>query len=485
MLFTLKPIQYKLVKSFDDHHMSCQSFSERKQLLSNSNKQVFFHRYIGVEGTNEQYIEKIKTLHKGLAIHDTYLYLGKGLPKLTDVKFVQTAKADIDIYLENRSLYTKDIGKLNSSKLGLALDDQSYEWTRKRLLHQLFNQYENQGGQNLKNFAVKILYWLKVHHDVLNRNPVGIIKKVLFIGPIKSHEFYYLILLNRMGCDVLYLNPEMDVTIKGLDLDQFSSVVKYPNVSDDISFDLETPEDIRNAESRRLAIIEQVEVERSQAMEKSQVNTTRAVSRPSLSSRDIIKPAKHNNTSNKELSYEELATFAESVVMIKVYDQNGQVVGGGSGVVINREGLIVTNFHVLANGYRYGVMFENDDDEYLVDQIIKYHTDFDLAIFKVNRITKPIQLSFKPLVRGQKIFSIGSPMGLFNTISEGIVSGFRRFQNVDMIQITAPISPGSSGGALLDMYGNLVGITTAGIEGQNLNLTVKSEYIKMIAGNFL
>lgn len=63
-------------------------------------------------------------------------------------------------------------------------------------------------------------------------------------------------------------------------------------------------------------------------------------------------------------------------------------------------------------------------------------------------------------------------MGLFNTTSEGIVPGFKELNFVEMLQTTAPISLGSSGGALTDIYGNLAGITTTSYHGQNLNLTV-------------
>lgn len=81
-------------------------------------------------------------------------------------------------------------------------------------------------------------------------------------------------------------------------------------------------------------------------------------------------------------------------------------------------------------------------------------------------------------MRGQRVVAIGSPLGLFNSVSDGIISGFRKIRDVDMIQFTAPISNGSSGGAVLNMYGEVVGISTAGIDaGQNLNLAVSYEDI--------
>ena len=81
--------------------------------------------------------------------------------------------------------------------------------------------------------------------------------------------------------------------------------------------------------------------------------------------------------------------------------------------------------------------------------------------------------------------AIGSPLGLMNTISDGIVAGFRNFKDEKFIQITAPISPGSSGGALLDRYGYLVGITSAGyLEGQNLNLAVPSSQLMLLINRY-
>lgn len=74
---------------------------------------------------------------------------------------------------------------------------------------------------------------------------------------------------------------------------------------------------------------------------------------------------------------------------------------------------------------------------------------------------------------------------MFNSVSDGIISGFRKIDMVDMIQFTAPISHGSSGGAVLNMQGEVIGISTAGIdEGQNINLAVNYEDIRMFVMGF-
>ena len=122
------------------------------------------------------------------------------------------------------------------------------------------------------------------------------------------------------------------------------------------------------------------------------------------------------------------------------------------------------------------------------DEVIKYNTSLDLAVIRIRKILKPLSVyrGKKKLVRGQKVVAIGSPLGLFNSVSDGIISGFRTIQDNDMIQFTAPISPGSSGGAVLNMYGEVIGISTAGFDsGQNINLAVSYEDILVFANGFM
>ncbi|MBR4224328.1 MAG: trypsin-like peptidase domain-containing protein [Oscillospiraceae bacterium] len=193
-------------------------------------------------------------------------------------------------------------------------------------------------------------------------------------------------------------------------------------------------------------------------------------------------------SARQEKTYEQLAAMASSVVMILVADRHGDVEGSGSGIMISKSGLILTNHHVVRGGCRYAVRIENDDRIYETNEVIKYHPDLDLAIIRIDRPLTPVPIcpAGEKLVRGQKVIAIGSPLGLFNSVSDGIISGFRDINGRDMIQFTAPISPGSSGGALLNMYGELIGISTAGIEsGQNINLAVGFLDILRFAGSLL
>jgi hypothetical protein len=196
----------------------------------------------------------------------------------------------------------------------------------------------------------------------------------------------------------------------------------------------------------------------------------------------------YQDRQRRELSSEEIARLAESVVMITVCNKFGDMIGSGSGIVINADGYILTNHHVVSKGTYFLVRFENDATAYPV-QIVKYNNVHDMALLKIQRRAKPLMLyrnMRQELVRGQKVIAIGSPLGLFNTVSDGIISGFRVIDVTDMIQFTAPISPGSSGGALLNTYGEIIGMCTGGAkEGQNINLAVSCRIIEPFIMNFI
>jgi len=188
------------------------------------------------------------------------------------------------------------------------------------------------------------------------------------------------------------------------------------------------------------------------------------------------------------LDYVELAKRASSVVMIGVYNKNKECYKTGSGAIISDRGFILTNFHVACDAAYYGIRLEEEEHIFFTDELVKYNQYHDLAILRVDRPRAPIPIyrGKQELVRGQKVVAIGSPLGLFNTVSDGIISGFRKMEDVSMIQFTAPTSHGSSGGALLDLYGNLIGVITAGYDdGQNLNLAVDYKTVWTFAQGFV
>ena len=201
----------------------------------------------------------------------------------------------------------------------------------------------------------------------------------------------------------------------------------------------------------------------------------------------VAAPPRNEAKPSGERSFEELATLASSVVMITIHNKRGKPIGSGSGIAIGKEGFILTNFHVTGTGGVFSVQLENDETIYRTSEIIKYHPQLDLAVLRIDRELTPLKMysGRDELRRGQSVVAIGSPLGLFNTVSDGIISGFREINGIEMIQFTAPISGGSSGGALLNMHGEVIGISTAGFSrGQNLNLAVSYKDIIPFIGNF-
>jgi S1-C subfamily serine protease len=169
----------------------------------------------------------------------------------------------------------------------------------------------------------------------------------------------------------------------------------------------------------------------------------------------------------------------ESVVLLVMQDSNGQPTSFGSGFVL-RDGLVATNNHVIkgaASGY---CKLVGRRVTYPIAGIIAQDTAHDLSILAVTGIRAPglpVGNSGEVAV-GDAVYAIGNPEGLEGTFSQGVVSGIRHFGNDNLLQITAPISSGSSGGPILDSSGKIIGIAVATLkEGQTLNLAIPSSYL--------
>ena len=109
-----------------------------------------------------------------------------------------------------------------------------------------------------------------------------------------------------------------------------------------------------------------------------------------------------------------------------------------------------------------------------------FHIDGRFIIKVAHQLNaRPLKLATAALPPvGTKVFAIGNPLGFANTMSDGLISGIREIDHVEMIQISAPISPGSSGGPLLADNGKVVGVTTSGIKGgQNLNFAIPASRV--------
>lgn len=181
------------------------------------------------------------------------------------------------------------------------------------------------------------------------------------------------------------------------------------------------------------------------------------------------------------LSAEELfANVSPSVVRVLVADSGGRQVSQGSGVVTSA-GRVITNCHVTKGGS--DVKVKNAAGTQFPATVSVADEEFDLCSLDVPRLDAPSIAvgTIGGLRTGQRVYAIGAPMGLDLTISEGIVSSLREVGTGKVIQTTAPVSPGSSGGGLFTTDGALVGIVTFQHRyGQNLNFAVPADWISQM-----
>ena len=175
-----------------------------------------------------------------------------------------------------------------------------------------------------------------------------------------------------------------------------------------------------------------------------------------------------------------ISQTALSVVKLSCYDQNGELFCTGSGFCLFEEGTVITNYHVISeNCYRI-VAVKEDGQSFEISTIVAYDADKDIAILKTKARPQVelLEYSTRQLEKGEKVVAIGSPLGLLNSVSAGVFSGYVEEDDVQLIQFTASISQGSSGGPLFDNEGRVIGITSAYfVNGQNLNLAVPIEEV--------
>jgi len=198
--------------------------------------------------------------------------------------------------------------------------------------------------------------------------------------------------------------------------------------------------------------------------------------------------AQQNQTCDFESLYDETIT---SVVTIQVQSDRGG--GIGSGFVYDGEGHIVTNQHVVADADAVEVQF--DRGEWRTAEVAGTDAFSDLAVLEVDDVpnyVEPLAVQSSQPETGQQVAALGSPLGLQGTITDGIVSGTNRslpagqrggpqFTIPNTLQTTAAISPGNSGGPLVDCAGAVVGVNTAGAQvGENIGFAVPSTRVERV-----
>ena len=317
-----------------------------------------------------------------------------------------------------------------------------------------------------KNFVIKMLYWHDfVLKDVMEQWDPRQSVKIVLSNIVKKQEYLFACFMTFLGCDVLLLQSESDLSKE----QEAYGLSRKVTLGSFAKITLPDPEESLPA------------AENTPAVKPAAVSKPVSAVKPSASKPvSAAKPTASISPPEQEKTFEQLALLASSVVLIGIHDRKGDMIGTGSGIMIGSGGYILTNSHVAAGGSFYSIRIEEDETVYSTDELIKCHSVLDLAVLRIERALRPLPIynGRKKLVRGQKVVAIGSPLGLFNSVSDGIISGFRKIDGVDMIQFTAPTSHGSSGGALLNMYGEVIGISTAGFDNaQNINLAVGYESI--------
>jgi len=174
---------------------------------------------------------------------------------------------------------------------------------------------------------------------------------------------------------------------------------------------------------------------------------------------------------------------AQSVLMLEVFDADDNLIGTGSGFVAFNNRTIVTNYHVI-DGADWVRANSDLGYQYMVTKVLVADEEKDIAICSFMSPTDlmPLELNTDgQQKRAESIVAIGSPIGITNTVSLGNISALYKDTGVSWIQFTAPISSGSSGGALFDDNGKVIGVTSASyIDTQNLNLAIHASEVELL-----
>lgn len=221
----------------------------------------------------------------------------------------------------------------------------------------------------------------------------------------------------------------------------------------------------------------------SEQKAKSTVSRSRIVARisilisvlPLVLSRPVA--AQNKSTLPPETIY---AKCRDSVVTILTFDSNRAPIGQASGFVVGKN-RVVTNYHVVAGSSSASIVF-GDGSITSVIAVISASSPKDLVILeaetgKRQALALGNELQLK---EGETIYAIGAPRGLATSLSSGLVSAFRQNEGQFLIQITAPIAPGSSGGPLLDTLGQVVGVTTSRLREGGFGFAVGASDIQQL-----
>jgi len=199
---------------------------------------------------------------------------------------------------------------------------------------------------------------------------------------------------------------------------------------------------------------------------------------PETPTKEIIQGPSENKSSDPEDLSSLFKKHRSAVFMILT--SNGAEGFQGSGFFVSQDGIGVSNYHVFEGttiGFEEIVLI--DGTRYKIGQVLQKSQENDFIVFKVSSASSLNYLNVASTLPevGEDVFSIGNPRGLEHTLSTGIVSGYR--DDNKYIQTTTEITHGSSGGPLLNMRGDVIGITTSGLGEANLNFAVNIKVLNI------
>ena len=488
---------------------SFSAFANIKGGYNQTYRDVYFVRVLGTDDTLPNEILKLDEQLDSRMMEGTLFY--KRIQKLPNLSSVEEAN-DYALFYSKWIEGNREGVETRFLKRGQVLS-KILSSAIKEVVDKYCAHKKNKTDSMIKNFIVKLLFWYDfVMEDFDLQWDERVCIKIVAENILKEQEYLFFYMLTLIGADVLLIQNKADIEVQA-DIKELSTEFILGTFGDcniptyrkkEKNIQVEQNQRKREREWKQQEHqgevgqrgIEQQEMIKVRLPERRRegLNIPKGDTRNKQSEvkkvSNIYEQSKTTDRKRKERtekSFEELALLASSVVMIAVHNKAGDVIATGSGIMMSQNGYILTNHHVITDGYFYSIRIEEDEKMYQTDEVVKYHSVLDLAILRIDRKLNPIPIykGSQKLVRGQKVVAIGSPLGLFNSVSDGIISGFRNIDGVDMIQFTAPTSHGSSGGAVLNMYGEVIGISTAGIDkGQNINLAVGYEGINLFVRGF-
>ena len=239
-----------------------------------------------------------------------------------------------------------------------------------------------------KNFVIKMLYWHDfVLKDVMKQWDPRQSVKIVLSNIVKKQEYLFACFITFLGCDVLLLQSESDLSKE----QEAYGLSRKVTLGSFAKITLPDPEESLPA------------AENTPAVKPAAVSKPVSAVKPSASKPvSAAKPTASISPPEQEKTFEQLALLASSVVLIGIHDRKGDMIGTGSGIMIGRGGYILTNSHVAAGGSFYSIRIEEDETVYSTDELIKCHSVLDLAVLRIERALRPLPIynGRKKLVRG-------------------------------------------------------------------------------------